>query len=103
MAGHPHADDNKIDLGVLRHGVDVVESVHGVELFLRGLGGVLVGRTDRLECVVRQEVERRDVGVGAPAAAALRHGCADDAGANGVSHGCVSPLGGCPACVSMGG
>jgi hypothetical protein len=30
-------------------------------------------------------VERRDVGVGAPAAAALRHGRADDAGANGVS------------------
>src|SRR5438132_2584628 len=92
MAGHPHADDHKIDLRVLRHGVDVVKSVHSVELFLRGLGGVLVGRTDRLECVVRQEVERRDVGVGAPAAAALRHGRANDAGANGVSHGCVSPL-----------
>src|SRR5262249_36715084 len=97
MAGHPHADDNKIDLGVLRHGVDVVESVYGVELYLRGLGGVLVGRTDRLECVVRQEVERRDVGVGAPAAATLRHGRADDASANGISHSCVSPLGGCRA------
>jgi hypothetical protein len=42
------------------------------------------------------------VGVGAPAAAALRHGCADDAGANGVSHNCVSPLGGCRAGGSMG-
>ena len=49
MAGHPHADDHKIDLGVLRHGVDLVESVLGVELGLRGLGGVLVGRTDRLQ------------------------------------------------------
>src|SRR5262249_52027390 len=75
----------------------VVESVYSVELYLRGLGGVLVGRTDRLECVVRQEVERRDMGIGAPAAAALRHGRADDAGADSVSHGCVSPLGGCRA------
>jgi hypothetical protein len=32
MAGHPHADDNQVDLGVLRYGVDVVERVHGVEL-----------------------------------------------------------------------
>ena len=103
MARHPHADDHQIDLGVLRHGVDVVERVHGVELCLRGLGSVFVGRTDRLQGVVWQEVERRDVGVGASAAAALRHGRADDAGAHGVSHGCVSPLGGCRACVSMGG
>ena len=72
MAGHPHADNHQIDLGVLRHGVDVVERVHSVELGLRGLGRVLVGCTDRLQGVVRQEVERRDVGVGAPAAAALR-------------------------------
>ena len=70
MAGHPHTNDNKIDLGVLHHGIDVVEGVHGVELCLRGLGGVLVGRTDRLQCIVRQEVERWDVGVSAPAAAA---------------------------------
>ena len=39
------------------------------------------------------KAQRRDVGIGSPAAATLRHGRADDAGANCISHSCFSPLG----------
>ena len=87
---------------MVHHRVHVVEGKLGPELLLGGLGSVLVGSTDRQERVVREETQRRDVGIGTPAAAALRHGRADDAGANGVSHSCVSPLEGSPEWVCMG-
>jgi hypothetical protein len=92
MAGHPDADDNEIDVWVLHHRVNVVKGEGRIEFLLRSLGGILVGRTDRLERVVGQQVEGRYVGVGTPATSALGHGCADDADANRVSHGCFSPV-----------
>ena len=88
VAGHADDDGDEVDLRVLGHLVDVGEGVLGAELLLRCLGGLLARRADGDELVVFQDIERGDVGVGAPAAAALRHRRADDTDANLVSH-CV--------------
>ena len=71
VPGHPHADDDEVDVRVRRHVVDVVEGELGAELRLRGLRGLLVRGADRLQLVVGQGLQGGDVGVGAPAAAAL--------------------------------
>src|SRR5262249_55618850 len=52
----------------------------------RRLGGVLVRGADRLQLVIGQRLERGDVGIGSPAAAALGQGRSDDSDANLVCH-----------------
>ena len=86
VPGHAHGDGDEVDVRVSRHVVDVVEGQLSAELLLRGLRGLLAGGTDGLELVIRERFERGDVGVGAPAAAALGHGRADDADADLVRH-----------------
>ena len=86
VPGHPHADDDEVDLGIRGHVAEPVESPLGAERRGGRLGGVLVRGADRLQLIVGQSLEGGNVGVGAPAAAALCHGCAHDSDSNLVRH-----------------
>jgi hypothetical protein len=86
VAGHPHADDDEVDVRVRRHVAEPVERARGPERGGRGLGGVGVRGADRLELVVGQGLQRGDVGTGPPAAAPRGDGCPHDADANLVRH-----------------
>ena len=86
MTGHPHADDDQIDLRMRGHVAEAVERALGAERRRRGLGGVLVRGAHRLQLVAGERLQGGNVGVGSPAAAPLRHGRSHDAHANLVCH-----------------
>ena len=82
VPGHADRHDHQVDVRLGDHRLEVVKRELGAERRRRRLRRLLVGRADGFELVVRQRVQCRDVGVGAPAAAARRDGGAHDADAN---------------------
>jgi hypothetical protein len=79
VTGHPHADDDEIDVTIARHVAEPVKRALRPERSRGRPGGVLVRGAHRFQLVAGQRLERGHVGVLAPAAAALGDGGADDA------------------------
>ncbi len=84
MGRHADRHGHEVDVRVGVHLVVVVVGQLHAESLGGALGGVFVGGADRLQLIVRQRLQRRDVGPRAPATG-LGVG-ADDADADLLSH-----------------
>ena len=86
MTGHPHTDDDEVDVPMPRHVTEPAERLLGTKRRGGGLGRVRVRGADGLQLVVGQSLQGGNVGIGPPAAAPLGHGRSHDAYANLVGH-----------------
>ena len=64
--GHPHADDDEVDLRVRRHVAEAVKRPLGTERRGRSLGGVLMRGAHRLQLIVGQCLQGGNVGIRPP-------------------------------------
>jgi hypothetical protein len=76
VKGHPHADGDKVHVGMLDHFVRVGESVGNPEMLGRFVCGFLAARADRRDLELRKRGQGRNVGIAPPAVA---HICSNDA------------------------
>jgi hypothetical protein len=86
VAGHPHADDDEVDLRMRRHVAEAVERTLEAERRGRRLGGVLVRGAYGLQLVVGQGFQGGHVGIRSPAAAPLGHRRSHDSHTNLLCH-----------------
>src|SRR5882762_10312570 len=76
---HPHADRDKVHVGMLDHIVRVGKSVGNSEMLGRFFGGFLAARADRRDLELRKRAQGRNVGIAPPAVA---HTCSNYANAD---------------------